>query len=129
MRYVPAVSGSKGSNWVRAVTAVACASVLVATLVSTAQARPVLVRGVGTRWSPSSVTIARDGVVRWRGVSKFHDVIAYGGNWSFHRALPAGSAVKRRFGSAGTFRFRCTYHSTLIGNTCTGMCGRVVVRG
>ncbi|MEO8423223.1 MAG: hypothetical protein ABI595_04835 [Actinomycetota bacterium] len=120
--------GLKGS-WVRVVMAAACASALVVTLVDPAQARPVIVRGVGTRWSPATVTVERGTVIRWRGVSGFHDVIAYGGNWSFHQALPAGVAAKKRFRSPGTFRFRCTYHSTLIGNSCTGMCGSVVVRG
>jgi plastocyanin len=93
-----------------------------------ADGAPVLIRGVGERWSPASVTIARGSRVTWRGVSKFHDVIAYGGNWSFHRALPSGSVVRRRFRVRGTFRFRCTFHSTLVGATCHGMCGRVVVR-
>lgn len=104
-----------------------CALAMVAALDGTAHARPVLVRGIGTRWSPSTVTVERGTVVRWRGVSKFHDIIAYGGNWSFHEALPAGSAVSERFRNTGTFRFRCAYHSTLIGNTCTGMCGSVRV--
>lgn len=65
--------------------------------------------------------------MKWRGVSKYHDVIAYGGNWSMHEALPAGATAKKRFTRAGTFRFRCTYHSTVIGTTCTGMCGSVRV--
>jgi plastocyanin len=128
MRYGLPMFGSKGSSWVRVVVAAACALVLVITLTATAQARPVVVRGIGTRWTPSTVTVARGAVVRWRGVSGFHDVIAYGGNWSFHQGLPTGSAVKKRFRSSGTFRFRCTYHSALIGDTCTGMCGSVVVR-
>jgi plastocyanin len=105
----------------------ACASVLVIMLVFTAQARAVLIRGIGTRWTPPTVTVARGTVVKWRGVSKFHDIIAYGGNWTFHQALPTGLTVKRRFRTTGTFWFRCTYHSTLIGNTCTGMCGSVRV--
>ena len=104
-----------------------CACILVVSFVPAAQARPVLVRGIGTRWSPAAVTVERGGVVKWRGISKFHDVIAYGGNWSFHQALPAGLTVKKRFRGTGTFRFRCTYHSTLIGTTCTGMCGSVRV--
>jgi plastocyanin len=109
------------------ITAAICALLLVAVLGSPAQARPVLVRGIGTRWSPSSVTVERRGIVKWRGVSKFHDVIAYGGNWTFHEALPVGVTAKKRFPRTGTFRFRCTYHSTLIGTTCTGMCGSVRV--
>ena len=107
--------------------AIACACVLVASLGSSAYARPVLVRGVGTHWSPSAVIVERGGVVKWRGVSKFHDVVAYGGNWSLHEALPVGATVKKRFRRTGTFKFRCTYHSALIGTTCTGMCGSVRV--
>lgn len=65
--------------------------------------------------------------MRWRGVSSFHDVVAYGSNWQFNEGLPAGSAVERRFRLTGTFLFRCTYHSTLIGHSCRGMCGSVQV--
>ena len=112
---------------IRAVGALCSACILVAAFAPAAQARPVLVRGVGTRWSPPAVSIDRGGVVTWRGGSKYHDVIASGGNWSFHRALPVGVTVKRRFRGTGTFRYRCTYHSTLIGTSCTGMCGSVRV--
>ena len=35
--------------------------------------------------------------MKWRGISKYHDVIAYGGNWSFHQSLPAGATAKKRF--------------------------------
>ena len=107
--------------------AAACACALVVTLGPSADARPVVVRGVGTHWSPSRVTVERGGVVKWRGVSKFHDVVAYGGNWSLHQSLPVGASVTKRFRRAGTFRVRCTYHSALIGTTCTGMCGSVRV--
>jgi plastocyanin len=116
-----------GSRWIQPIRAAICACVLVVSFVPAAQARPVLVRGIATRWSPSAVTVERGGVVKWRGVSKYHDVIAYGVNWSFHEALPAGATAKKRFQRTGTFRFRCTYHSTLIGTTCTGMCGSVRV--
>jgi plastocyanin len=104
-----------------------CAAALAVSLAAPAQAAPVVIRGIGQRWSPTSVTISRGAVVKWRGVSKFHDVVAYGGNWSFHRTLPAGTSVKRRFRARGTFRFRCTFHSTLIGTSCNGMCGKIVV--
>jgi plastocyanin len=124
MRYGRAVIRSMS---IRAVGALCSACILVAALAPAAQARPVLVRGVGTRWSPSAVSVDRGGVVKWRGISKYHDVIAYGGNWSFHQALPVGVTVKKRFRGTGTFRYRCTYHSTLIGTSCTGMCGSVRV--
>jgi plastocyanin len=105
-----------------------CALALAVTLAEPAQAATAVIRGIGTRWSPASVTIARGALVKWRGVSILHDVVAYGGNWSLHRALPEGSVVKRRFRVSGTFRFRCTYHSALIGSSCHGMCGSIVVR-
>jgi plastocyanin len=105
----------------------ACASVLVVTLVPTAHARPVVIRGIAQRWSPATATVSRGTVVKWRGVSKFHDVLAYGGNWNYNKSLPVGATVKKRFRGAGTFRFRCTFHSTLIGTSCTGMCGSVRV--
>jgi plastocyanin len=115
------------SSWSKTVVGSACATLLVVTLVSTAQARPVLIRGIAQRWSPASVSVSRGTVVKWRGVSKYHDVLAYGGNWTYSKALPVGVVVKKRFRAAGTFRFRCTYHSTLIGTSCTGMCGSVRV--
>ncbi len=105
----------------------ACASALVVTLVAPAQARPVVIRGIAQRWSPATATVPRGTVVKWRGVSKFHDVLAYGGNWTYNKTLPVGVTVKKRFRAAGTFRFRCTFHSTLIGTSCTGMCGSVRV--
>lgn len=109
------------------VVSLACACAVVVALVAPAVATPVVVRGIGTRWTPASVTVRRGAVVRWRGVSGFHDVAAYGGNWSYHGVLPVGAVVSRRFRATGTFWFRCTFHSTLIGTTCSGMCGSVRV--
>ena len=100
---------------------------LILTLAPAADARPVIIRGIGERWSPTTVSVPRGTVVKWRGVSKFHDLRAYGRNWSLDVQLPVGVTVQRRFHSTGTFLFRCTYHSTLIGNRCSGMCGSVVV--
>jgi plastocyanin len=121
------MSATSGSRSLRFTIAWACAFVLALALMTTARATPVLLRGIGTRWSPSTATVERGAVVKWRGVSAFHDVVAYGGNWTFNKALPVGATVKKTFHQTGTFRFRCTYHSTLIGNTCTGMCGSVRV--
>ena len=105
-----------------------CALLLAIMSATPADGAPAVIRGIGERWSPASVTIARGSLVKWRGVSKFHDILAYGGNWSFHRGLPSGTVVRRRFRVRGTFLFRCTFHSTLVGATCHGMCGSVVVR-
>jgi plastocyanin len=106
---------------------VLCALAMAVALTGPADGAPAVIRGIGERWSPTAVTITKGSVVKWRGVSGFHDVSSYGRNWSFARALPAGTVVKRRFRVKGTFRFRCTIHSTLVGTTCHGMCGKVVV--
>jgi plastocyanin len=115
-------------NPARRAVALAIAAILVLTLGGTARAAPVI-KGTGSVWSPSTVTVQRGSVVKWKGVILLHDVKAYGGNWSFKKPLPVGAVVKRRFRSTGTFLFRCTLHSELESSgVCTGMCGRVIVR-
>jgi plastocyanin len=102
---------------------------LVATLAEPAQA-VVRIRGVsdyGGRWRPRRAEAARGERVVWRAVSGDHDVLAYGGNWTFFRDLPQGTSVSRRFRSRGTYRFYCSIHGTVVGGVCDGMCGRVVV--
>ncbi len=111
----------------RAGVSLVLAVVLAFVIGGSAQAAPVI-RGSGVRWTPSIVTVSRGSLVRWRGVLGYHDVVSYGRNWRFNEALPVGTMVRKRFRNSGRYRFRCTYHSTLIGNTCNGMCGRVVVR-
>ncbi len=87
------------------------------------------VRAISSQWSPTTVRIAPSDVIKWRAVSGSHTVSAYGGNWAFNRQLSTGDVERRTFRRAGTFRFRCQFHSTLSGGRCTGMCGKVVVRG
>ena len=70
----------------------------------------VTIRGDGTRWRPSSVDIARGDRVRWRAVLGNHNVRAYGGNWTYFRAINQGESVARRFRTRGTFRFFCSIH-------------------
>jgi plastocyanin len=67
--------------------------------------------------------------VVWKNRSNVtHHVVAYGGNWSYNKTVPAGDSVAKRFPDAGTFKFRCDIagHSTLSGGQCDGMCGKVV---
>jgi plastocyanin len=92
----------------------------------------VLVRGLRTDtganvWRPRRVNIAVDQVVKWKAVEGSHTVTAYGGNWSKNVTLSQGETTTKRFGSAGTYKFRCTFHSTLTNGTCSGMCGKVLV--
>lgn len=89
----------------------------------------VVVRGVGTRWSPATTNILRGGSVRWMAVSNAHQVRAYGGNWTFGSRIlqPGQSTLARTFNTRGTFRFYCTIHGRLVNGVCQGMCGRIVV--
>jgi plastocyanin len=85
------------------------------------------VRAVVTHWTPTTVRISTGDVIKWRGVSGTHTVTAYGANWSFNRDLSTGDVEDRKFRRAGTFKFRCMFHSTLTNGQCSGMCGKVVV--
>lgn len=86
------------------------------------------VRAIVSHWSPTTVRISRGDTIKWRDVSGSHTVTAYGGNWAFNKPLSTGDVQARTFRRAGTFRFRCTIHSTLTDGRCSGMCGKVVVR-
>jgi plastocyanin len=79
-------------------------------------------------WRPARRAIAVNDRIRWRnptGVT--HNVVAYGGNWSYNKTLSPGTGVRRQFGRRGIFRFRCTFHSVKTSSGCSGMCGRVTV--
>jgi plastocyanin len=102
------------------------AVLVVAELVPAAASSP-LIKGLENRWSPASVTVSRGGTVRWKGAKLLHNVYSYGSNWSLAVQLPEGTVVKHRFARRGTFRFRCTLHSTLVSGVCSGMCGTVRV--
>ena len=84
-------------------------------------------RAIVSHWSPATVRISTGDVIKWRGVSGTHTVSAYGGNWSFNKDLSTGDVEDRTFRRAGTFTFRCMFHSTLTNGHCSGMCGKVVV--
>ena len=85
------------------------------------------VKGIVTHWSPTTVRISTGDTIKWKAVSGTHTVTAYGGNWTFNHGLATGQVEDRTFRRAGTFRFRCTIHSTLTNGHCSGMCGKVVV--
>ncbi|MGH2683223.1 MAG: cupredoxin domain-containing protein [Actinomycetota bacterium] len=72
--------------------------------------------------------IARGDYVRWRNpTARTHNIRAYGGNWSYSRTISPGQSVRRRFTSTGTYRYRCTLHSSLNGTRCRGQCGIIHV--
>lgn len=77
------------------------------------------VRATGeNRWRPRHTYIQRGDYVRWRNpTNAFHDVHAtnVGRNWDYHRNLPPGESVRRRFNTTGNFHFRCTIHDGMTG--------------
>jgi plastocyanin len=85
------------------------------------------VKGIVSHWSPATVRISTGDTIKWKAVSGTHTITAYGNNWTFNHGLATGQVQHRRFSHAGTFKFRCTIHSTLTNGVCTGMCGKVVV--
>ena len=82
---------------------------------------------MATTWTPTTIRISKNDTIKWKAVTGSHTVTAYGGNWQFNHSLNVGSPVVRRFTQGGTFKFRCTFHSSLVGTSCTGMCGKAVV--
>ena len=100
---------------------------LVLALAGPAQAGTVRVRGNNQRWHPHSVTISAGTRVIWRAVDTTHTVTAYRGNWSKDTTISAGSTTSFTFNNAGTYKYRCTIHSSIVNHRCEGMCGKVVV--
>ena len=82
----------------------------------------------GYKWKPGTTNIIHGTKVTWKGVSGFHNVTSIGKNWSKSSSLSAGGTTSYTFKTAGTYRFRCTLHSTYDPATkkCSGMCGKVV---
>lgn len=85
------------------------------------------VKAISTHWSPTTVRISAGDRIRWKAVSNSHTVTAYGGGWHFDESLASGDVLNHRFAHAGTFKFRCQFHSSLVNGECSGMCGKVVV--
>lgn len=79
-------------------------------------------------WSPDFKHISPGKRLVWKNpTGKDHTVTAYGGNWSKNTTLTPGSKTRKKFKREGTYRYRCTIHSTLSGDNCSGMCGLIHV--
>jgi plastocyanin len=110
----------------RLVVILAAAMALV--LPSTAQASVLIKATSGDVFRPHKVSIAKGTKVVWKNTASFkHTVTSYSRNWSKNVTLTPGSTTSFTFKSAGTYKFRCTIHSTLTNGVCSGMCGKVVV--
>lgn len=67
--------------------------------------------------------------VVWKSVVGTHTVTAISRNWNKDASFSPGDPTAFTFNQAGTYRYRCSFHSTYNGTTkkCSGMCGRVIV--
>ncbi|MGZ8567725.1 MAG: cupredoxin domain-containing protein [Actinomycetota bacterium] len=79
-------------------------------------------------FSPRAPHVAVGTRVTWRSTSGRHTVSATSSNWTKNTTLAStGSTTSFNFRRAGTYRYRCRLHSSVVGGRCTGMCGRVIV--
>jgi plastocyanin len=77
-----------------------------------------------SQYDPTSVTIARGSTVTWTWQGALqHSVTFEDGVGSAN--LRTSGTLDRTFNTAGTFRFRCTAHSSTFSG---GMVGSVVVQ-
>ena len=107
--------------------ALALVSGLVLSFAGTAQAREV-VRATDNQFRPARVSVSVGEKVLWRNTgNNAHTVTAYGGNWSKNSTIFSGERTSRTFAETGVYKYRCTFHSSLDGGQCNGMCGRVTV--
>lgn len=88
-----------------------------------------IIRATSTfHWKPASTSVAKGTKVQWRNpTTATHTVTAYSKNWSKNVTLTSGSRTSFLFKNKGTYKFRCTIHSTLVNGVCSGMCGVVKV--
>jgi plastocyanin len=93
-----------------------------------ASAAPTTVKVRGVRFSPTTRSVTHGATVTWTNPGTMsHTVTSYSSNWSENASLGAGGTATFTFTAPGTYRYRCTIHSTLVGMHCKGMCGRIVV--
>ena len=116
----------------RVVMSVALLLVTLLLLGSVASAATFRVRGVATdagfRWRPKALSVPTGSRVVWKMVSGTHNVTSISNNWNKSSGnIGAGGTTAFTFNNGGTYRYRCTLHSTLSNGTCNGMCGKVVV--
>ena len=112
----------------RFVFAAALAATLMLTSAGFAQATTVVKATSTQKWNPAKTSISKGVKVVWKNpTTTTHTVTAYSKNWSKNVTLSPGATTSFVFKNTGTFKFRCTIHSTLVGGVCSGMCGVVKV--
>jgi plastocyanin len=96
-------------------------------LASPAHAAKVTIKGNNQKWHPKTVEISIGDKVTWKAVDTTHTVTAWKGDWSKDTTLSPGEKTSKTFKKKGTYRFRCTIHSSIVSGKCEGMCGKVKV--
>ena len=82
------------------------------------------------RWNPDFKHISRGDRIAWKNVdSTVHNIKAYSNNWNKYETLSPGEVTRKRFRNNGTYKYRCTIHSSLNNGDCNGMCGVIHVQG
>jgi plastocyanin len=113
---------------IRGLVAAATIAVSLFAFVLPAQAATLVKGTCNLTWSPRAVTVSKGGTVTWKAVGCGpHTVTSYSSNWSKNTTIATGSSTSRTFKRTGVFKFRCLFHSSLIGGVCSGMCGKVTV--
>lgn len=114
----------------RSLVLAVCSVLLLAMFAVTTQAA-VVVKAVNTdagyRFRPKVLEVGVGTKVTWKAVAGSHTVTATSKNWSKDSLLSIGSPTSFTFSTSGTFRYRCTIHSSIDGGRCTGHCGKVIV--
>jgi plastocyanin len=120
--------GRRGLTARRFLSAVVLAGVLVA-LPATSEGATFRVHATSEReWKPDSLHIAKGSKVVWKNpTGSKHTLTAYKGAWHKDVTLSPGSRTHFVFKKRGTYKYRCTIHSTLSQGVCSGMCGKVQV--
>ena len=85
---------------------------------------------VGRQFNPSSVHIEPGDTVRWTQMDPTTHSTNGNGNESWYSGgLSVGKTYQRVFSSAGTFAYRCTFHSSMAGEVTVGFGGATAVYG
>jgi plastocyanin len=113
-------------RWLLTMIVVACAAIFLSGL---AVADTFTVKATSSAtWKPSSKDIAKGDRIRWSNPTSItHNVKSRGSNWSYFQTLQSGERVSRAFKRRGTYKYRCTIHSSVSNGKCSGMCGRITV--
>jgi plastocyanin len=75
----------------------------------------------GSRFSPSTLTVARGTAVTWQNADSYaHTATSDSSQWDTGN-IAGGESASKTFSTAGTFHYHCTYHRAM------GMTGTIIV--